>query len=141
MQVQASPSAVSKLMLLLKDAKFFDSRTDVVSGRFITYNHPLETFATTRFSIKQSYHGRFNAQVPPTLLVQLLAQLEFSSWCILGPATPSLMLHQSQVLRGVTVRWGPGTCSHASVRPGICEFGSCHTLRSQFTGWVASACL
>ena len=62
-QVQASPSTVATLMLLLKDAQFLDARTDVVRGRFITYNHPLETFPTTQLQIRQEQHGTFHVQV------------------------------------------------------------------------------
>ena len=59
-------------MMVLKDATFLDSRTDVVRGRFITYNRPLETFATTRFEIKQGLHGRFHAEVCPHALCMYL---------------------------------------------------------------------
>ena len=62
-QVQASLHAVRKMILVLKDAKFLDSRTDVMNRRFVTYNHPLETLAITELQIKQGLCGRFHAQV------------------------------------------------------------------------------
>jgi hypothetical protein len=47
----------------LRDAAFLDDRSAMLSARFITYNHPHETFCTIEIQIAQGRNGAFHGQV------------------------------------------------------------------------------
>jgi hypothetical protein len=62
-QVQASAAAVRKMHRVLRDAAFLDDLSRVLQARFITYNHPRETFCTIEIQISQGRNGAFHGQV------------------------------------------------------------------------------
>jgi hypothetical protein len=62
-QVQASAAAVGRMHQVLRDAAFLDDRSAVLQARFITYNHPHETFCMIEIQIAQGRNGAFQGQV------------------------------------------------------------------------------
>jgi hypothetical protein len=62
-QVQASAAAVRRMHQVLRDAAFLDDRSDVLQARFITYNHPHETFCTVEMQFVQGRNGAFYGKV------------------------------------------------------------------------------
>jgi hypothetical protein len=48
---------------VLRDAAFLDDRSAVLQARFITYNHPHETFCMIEIQIAQGRNGAFQGQV------------------------------------------------------------------------------
>ena len=63
LQVQAPPPAVARLLQLLRDGEFLDERSEVLRGRFVTYNHPLDSFATVEMEFTKGSNGAYHAQV------------------------------------------------------------------------------
>ena len=51
------------MLLMLQDGDFLDSFSDVVQGRFILYNHPLETFATVEMQLSRGPEGAYHGNV------------------------------------------------------------------------------
>lgn len=64
MQIQASPDTVRRMLQLLRDGRYLDDRSKVLRGRFITYNEPLESFATVELQLIRSENGHFAGKVP-----------------------------------------------------------------------------
>lgn len=63
LQVQASPHSVRRMLHLLRDGDFLDELSSTLQGRFIVYNHPLETFATVELVLTRGNEGVFRGQV------------------------------------------------------------------------------
>jgi hypothetical protein len=62
-QVQASAAAVRRMHQVLRDAAFLDDLSCVLHARFITYNHPHETFCTVEMHFVQGRNGAFYGKV------------------------------------------------------------------------------
>jgi hypothetical protein len=62
-QVQSSSATIKKMLTMLKDASFLDDYSNVLRGRFITYNHPSEAFATVTLELVRGTDGAFHGQV------------------------------------------------------------------------------
>ena len=62
-QVQASPAAVTRMLQLLTDGEFLDKHSEVLRGRFVTCNQPLDSFATIEMELTRGGNGIFQGQV------------------------------------------------------------------------------
>lgn len=65
-KVQESPRTVQKMLQLLRDGRFLDARSKVSRGHFVTYNEPLDTFATVEMALSRGSNGAFHgkARIP-----------------------------------------------------------------------------
>lgn len=63
--MQASPGTVRKMLQLLKDGRFLDESSDMLRGRFVTYNEPLQSFATVELEFSRGSDGAFSGKVQP----------------------------------------------------------------------------
>ena len=53
------------MLQLLTDGEFLDKRSEVLRGRFVTYNQPLDSFATVDMELTRGSNGAFRGQVLP----------------------------------------------------------------------------